>query len=104
MKMRPSRLTTRSRAPFAFSTIDAPRPGRAGGIIGRPDQARLALDEDERLALVEGVIAERHRVDADGQELLEDRFGEAEAAGGVLAVDDDEIEPPARAQERNLLE
>ena len=47
---------------------------RAGGIVGRPDQARLALDEDQRLALVEGVIAERHRIDADGAEILEDRL------------------------------
>ena len=77
---------------------------RAGGVIGRPDQARLALDEHERLALVEGVIAERHRIDADGAEFLENGFGEAKAAGGVLAVDDDEIEPPAGAQDGNLLE
>ena len=31
------------------------------------------------------------------------RFGEAEAARGVLAIDDDEIEPPAGAQKGNLL-
>ena len=30
---------------------------RAGGIVERPEQARLALDEDERLALVEGMVA-----------------------------------------------
>ena len=56
----------------------------------------LAFDEDERFALVEGVIAERHRVHADGQKLLEDRFGETEAAGRVLSIDDHEIEAPAR--------
>ena len=67
-------------------------------------EARLALDEDERFALVEGVIAERHRIDADGAEFLEDRFGEAEAARRVLTVDDDEIEPPAGAKEGNLLQ
>src|SRR5271166_6591061 len=77
---------------------------RTGGVIGRPNQARLPLDEDERFALVEGVVAERHRVDAVGQKLLEDRFGETEAAGGVLSIDDDEIEAPALAQERNLLD
>ena len=71
MKMRPITLTTRSRAPFAFSTTDEPRPGVPGGEIDRPDQARLALDEHERLALIEGVIAERHRIDADGEEILE---------------------------------
>ena len=58
----------------------------------------------ERLALIEGVIAERHRVDAGGEEVFENRFGEAEAARGVLAVDDDEIELPAVPQKGNLLE
>ena len=76
----------RSRAPLALSTSVAPRPGVPGGKIDRPDQARLALDEHQRLALIEGVIAERHRVDADGEEVFENRFGEAEAARGVLAV------------------
>ena len=73
------------------------------GEIGRADQARLALDEHQRLALIEGVIAERHGVDADGEEFLENGLGEAEAAGGILAIDDDEIEPPAGAQKGNLL-
>ena len=39
------------------------------------------------------MIAERHRVGAGIDEFLVDRLGDAEAAGGVLAVDDDEIEP-----------
>ena len=98
--MRPITLTTRSRAPVRVLDHRRAASRRAGGIIGRADQARLALDEHQRLALIEGVIAERHRVDADGEELLEDRLGEAEAAGRVLAVDDDEIEPPAGAQKR----
>ena len=93
----------RSRAPAGVLDDRRAAPRRAGGIIGGPDEARLPLDEDERFALVEGVIAERHRVDADGEEFLEDRFGDAEAACGVLAIDDDEIEAPARAQEGNLL-
>ncbi len=75
---------------------------RAGGVIGGADQARLALDERERLALVEGVIAERDRVGAGGEEFLADRLGDAEAAGGVLAVDDDEVELPALAKARQL--
>ena len=49
------------------------------------------------------MIAERHRIDADGQEFLDNRFRDAESAGGVLAVDDNEIEAPALAQERDLL-
>ena len=73
---------------------------RARREIDRADQARLALDEHQRLALIEGVIAERHRVDADGEEFLQHGLGEPEAARGVLAVDDDEIERPAGAQKR----
>ena len=40
------------------------------------------------------MVAERDRVGADVDEFLVDRLGDAEAAGGVLAVDDDEIERP----------
>ena len=92
--------------PRATLALDHRRATARGacGKIDRADQARLAFDEHERLALVEGVVAERHRVDADGEEVFENRLGEAEAAGGVLAVDDDEIEPPAGAKQRNLFE
>ena len=95
---------TRSRAPLGILDDRRAAPRGARGIVGRPNQARLPLDEHQRLALVEGMIAERHRIDADGQEFLEDRFRDAESAGGVLAVDDNEIEAPALAQERDLLE
>ena len=89
----------------AIRTLDDGRAAsrRAWGEIGRPDQARLALDEHQRLALIERVIAERHGVDADGEEFLENSLGEAEAAGRILAIDDDKIEPPAGAQKGNLL-
>ncbi len=40
------------------------------------------------------MIAERDRVGAGVDEFLVDRLGDAEAAGGVLAIDDDEIERP----------
>ena len=49
------------------------------------------------------MVAQRHGVDARGEELFEDRLGEAETAGGILAVDDEEIELPARPQQRRLL-
>ena len=71
---------------------------RAGRIVGRAEQLGLALDEDERLALVPGVVAEGDRVGAGGEDLVADRLRDAEAAGGVLAVDDDAVEPPALAQ------
>jgi hypothetical protein len=69
--MRPMTLTISSRVPFAFSTIAAPRPGVRGGEIDRADEARLALNEHQRLALIKGMIAERHGVDADREEFLE---------------------------------
>ena len=93
-------LTTSTLAPLAASMRLRAAARRARGIIGGADQARLALDEDQRLLLIEGVIAERDRVGAGGEKIVADRLGDAEAAGGVLAVDDDEIEPPARAQAR----
>ena len=40
------------------------------------------------------MVAERDRVGAGIEQFLVDRFGDAEAAGGILAVDDDEIERP----------
>ena len=40
------------------------------------------------------MVAERDGVGAGIEEFLVDRLGDAEAAGGVLAIDDDEIERP----------
>ena len=96
MNMRPMRLIT--------STLLIPRryerraaAGRALGVVRGTDEPGLTRDEDQRLALVESVVAERDRVGAGGQKILADRLGNAEAAGGVLAIDDDEIEPPMLA-------
>src|SRR6202011_4433109 len=75
----------------------------AGRVIGRADQPRRTLDEDERLALVPGVIAERDGVGAGVEQVLVDRLGDAEAAGGVLAVKDDEIELPVGDEPRQPL-
>ncbi len=50
------------------------------------------------------MVAERHDVGAGGQQLLQDRLGDAEAAGRVLAVDGDEIERVAGAQPGQLLD
>src|SRR6202011_3235013 len=62
--------------------------------IRRANQPRRTLDEHQRLALIPRMVAERDGVGAGVDEFLVDRFGDAEAAGGVLAVDDDEIERP----------
>ncbi len=62
--------------------------------IRRANQPRRALDEHQRLALIPGMVAERDRIGAGVDEFLVDRLGDAEATGGVLAIDDDEIERP----------
>ncbi len=49
------------------------------------------------------MIAERHRVGAGIEKFVEDRLGDAEAAGRVLAIDHDEIELPVAHQARQLL-
>jgi hypothetical protein len=87
-------LMTSARLPFLVSISAAPRPGVPFAENSRADQPRRALDEHQRLALIPGVIAERDRIGAGVDEFLIDRLGDAEAAGGVLAIDDDEIERP----------
>ena len=62
MKMRPIALTTSARAPPRVSTSARAPPRRAVRVIDGADKARLAVDEDKRLFLVEGVVAERHRI------------------------------------------
>ena len=69
---------------------------RARRVVGRADQPRLALDIDQRLALIERMVAERHRVGARIDQLLADRFGDAETARRVLADDDDAENPMSR--------
>jgi hypothetical protein len=70
--------------------------------IQRPDQARRALDKDQRFLLIPGVIAERDRVGAGIDELLIDRLGDPEATGGILAIDDDEVERPVLDHARQM--
>ena len=94
MKTRPMALMTSARLPFLVSISAAPRPGVWRGKFERADQARRALDEHQRLLLVPGVVAERDRIRAGIEQFLVDRLGDAEAAGGILAIDDDEIERP----------
>ena len=70
--------------------------------IHRTDQARRALDENQRFLLIPGVIAERDRVGAGIEQFLIDRLGDAEPAGGILAIDDDEIERPVADHARQM--
>ena len=71
---------------------------RAGGVVERPHQAGRTFDEDQRLFLVPGMIAERDGVGAGIDEFAIDRLGDAEPAGSVLAVDGHEIELPVADQ------
>ncbi len=85
-----------------FLALIEPRAaaGRTRGKIDRPQKPLLAFDEDQRVLLVERMIAERDRVRAGIQKLLEDVLGDAEAAGRVLAIDDDEVELVALSERR----
>src|SRR6516164_5540129 len=103
MKMRPMALTTSTRAVLGVDQRGT-AAGRTGGIIDRAKQLRRAFDENQRLLLVPGVIAARNHVDPGIDEFLVDRFGDAEAAGGVLAVDRDEIELPVLHEDAEALE
>ena len=49
------------------------------------------------------MIAERDRIDAGLDQFAIDRFGDAEAAGRVLAIGDDQIELPVADQLRQAL-
>ncbi len=70
----------------------------AGGIVGRPQQPRLGPDVIERLFLVPDVIAGRHHVHAQVEELVADFARDAEPRGRVLAVGDDEVDLMAAHQ------
>ena len=103
MKTRPITLITSTRAPFARLDQRHAAPRRAGRIVERTDQPRRALDEHQRLALVPRMIAAGDDVGAGVDHLVVDRLGDAEAAGRVLAVDDDAIELPVALEARQAL-
>src|SRR5579872_6555340 len=83
----------RTRAVFGFDQGGA-ASRRARRIIDRTDQTRRSFDEYQRLFLIPGVIAECDRVDAAIDQLTINGLGDAEAAGGILGIGDDQIELP----------
>ena len=97
-------LITRSVRPSAEREDAVPVAGRARRKIDRPQQARIAGDVGDDLALVPDVVAGGDDVDAGGVELLADLVGDAEAMRRVLAVGDDEIEREVAAQPRHMLD
>lgn len=77
--------------------------GRAGRVVGRAKKLVVPLAEDHRFLLVPDVIARGHHVGTGVDRLEEDVFGDAEAASGIFAVDDDEIELEVTDQSRKPL-
>ncbi len=75
-------------------------PGRAFGEILRPQEPPVIADEPHRLLLVPDMVAGGDDVGAGLVDLGADLLRDAEAAGGVLAVDDDEIEREIAPQPR----
>ena len=99
----PSRLTTATCVPSAAVTTHQPLPGRARGVVGRADDARLHAQVRVHLALAEGMVAERDHVDAGGVQALGEPAGDAGAVGEVLAVCDDEADVALGPQARYVL-
>src|SRR5690606_4362356 len=71
---------------------------RAGGIIGGAQELLVPVGIDHRFLLVPHVIAGGHHIGAGIDRLEENIFGYAETAGGIFAVDDDEIQLQVRNQ------
>ena len=103
MNRRPMTFITTTRLPPARLEQPDAVPGRAGGKILGPQQSGMAVDELGRVLLVPDMIAGGDDIDAGAIELLADRLGDAEAAGGVLAIDHHEIELQIAAQARQHL-
>ena len=74
--------------------------GGAGRIIGGPQKLVVARREDHRVLLVPDMVAGGHHVGAGIDRFQEDVLGDAETAGGILAVDDDEIQLEVGNQSR----
>ena len=74
--------------------------GLRGQEVGRPQDVGLLVEVRPDLAVAVGVVAERDDVDAGGEQLVGVLGRYADAAGGVLAFDDDEVERVLLAQPR----
>ena len=64
----------------------------ASRVIRRPDHVIVVIVVIDELFFVPDVIAGRVRVNRQLRQLLHNRFGHPEAAGGVLDVDDREVD------------
>ena len=66
--------------------------GRAGGIIYRTQKPVITLDIAQRFALIPDMIAGGDDVHARIIKFFANLSGDAEAPGGVFAIDDHEVE------------
>ena len=84
---------------LAGSLIDAhAAPGRSLREILRAQEPLVAIDGGDDLASIPDMIAGGHDIGAGLVELARDLIGDADAARGVLAVDDNEINCESRPQ------
>ena len=77
---------------------------RPGQHVQRTDQPRILADMANDVALVEDVVAGGDQVGAGGIEFPADLRRDAEAAGGVLAIDDRDVETQIGSQPRQRLD
>ena len=85
--------------PHAVAGDDAPAvAGLAAQEVGGAQDPRGGVEVGVDLAMAVGVVAERDHVDPGGEQLVGDLRRDPHAAGGVLAVDDDERRRKALAQ------
>jgi hypothetical protein len=87
----------------ALEDADA-APGLAAQVVRGPDDALVIFQIGVDLTAPVGVVAEGDRIDTRGEDLIGVLGCDAEAAGGVLAVDDDECRGPALACDRQAVE
>ena len=97
-------LITITRCPPRASSMVTPRPRRAGRIVQRAQHAMVAVDLGDQVALIPDMVAGGDAVGAGLVELGGDLRGDAESAGGVLAIDDDKIGVQPAAQHREMLQ
>jgi hypothetical protein len=64
-------------------------------VVGGPQQRGVRVEQRHPLLLVPDVVARGPDIDREPVELLEHLGGDAEAAGDVLGVGDDEVDPLA---------
>ena len=80
----------------AFYAIAGPdcnhAPAGRVGIVGGPQQARLAGEVIEQLALVPNVIAGSEDIEAQSEKFFGDRRRDTEASGGVFGIGDGQID------------